>query len=41
MYWGEAVNNSIGWGQGYLQINWGSVYSVSESGDTLLIATVS
>lgn len=36
MNWGEAVNNSIDWGQCYLQSDFGSVYSGSWSGDTLL-----
>ena len=36
--WGDGVDNSIGWGQGSTNnsIGWGSVYSVSESGETLL-----
>jgi hypothetical protein len=36
--WGNGVDNSIGWGQGSTNnsIGWGSVYSVSESGETLL-----
>jgi len=38
--WGDGVDNSIGWGQGSTNnsISWGSVYSVSESGETLLEA---
>ena len=36
--WGQGVNNDIGWGQGSTNnsIGWGSVYEVSESGETLL-----
>lgn len=36
--WGDGVDNSIGWGQGSTNnsIGWGSIYSVSESGETLL-----
>jgi len=36
MTWGQgAVNNSIGWGQGYDNlIGWGSVYGSSYTGDT-------
>jgi hypothetical protein len=36
--WGDGVDNSIGWGQGSTNndIDWGSVYSSSESGETLL-----
>lgn len=38
MNWGEAVNNDIGWGQGYTQSDWGNVYTTSWSGDTLLLS---
>lgn len=38
MYWGKGVNNDIGWGQGYTQSDWGSVYEDSWSGDTLLVS---
>lgn len=41
MYWGEAVNNVIGWGKGYTQSNWGNVYTSSWSGDTYLTDTIS
>lgn len=36
--WGDGVDNSIGWGQGSTNNDndWGSVYDVSESGETLL-----
>jgi hypothetical protein len=36
--WGQGVNNDIGWGQGSTNnnINWGSIYIVSYSGETLL-----
>jgi hypothetical protein len=36
--WGEGVDNNIGWGQGSTNnsIDWGSSYSVSYSGETLL-----
>lgn len=38
--WGKgAENNNIGWGQGVVNnaIGWGSIYSTSESGDTILV----
>ena len=38
MTWGKGVNNDIGWGQGYTQSDWGSVYEDSWSGDTLLVS---
>jgi hypothetical protein len=36
--WGEGVDNNIGWGQGSTNnsISWGSSYSVSYAGETLL-----
>ena len=36
--WGKGVDNNIGWGQGSTNnsINWGSSYSVSYAGETLL-----
>lgn len=36
--WGEGVDNNIGWGQGSTNnsIDWGSSYSVSYAGETLL-----
>jgi hypothetical protein len=36
--WGDGVDNSIGWGQGSTNNDndWGSIYDVSESGETLL-----
>jgi hypothetical protein len=36
--WGKGVNNNIGWGQGGTNdIGYGSIYAVSNSGDTLLL----
>jgi hypothetical protein len=36
--WGEgAINNNIGWGKGFDNaIGWGSVYSVSYTGQTVI-----
>ena len=36
--WGKGVDNNIGWGQGSTNnsISWGSSYSVSYAGETLL-----
>jgi hypothetical protein len=38
IYWGQAVNNDIDWGQGSTNnnISWGIVYDDSYSGETLL-----
>lgn len=37
--WGQAVNNTIGWGQGAVNntISWGSIYIDSYSGETELL----
>lgn len=37
--WGQGANNDIYWGQGAVTntISWGSVYSVSWSGETELL----
>lgn len=42
IYWGQGVNNDIYWGQGAItnDIGWGSVYSVSWSGETELLGDV-
>jgi hypothetical protein len=40
MYWGQAVNNGIYWGYAYTQSNFGSAYTSSWSGDTLLTDTI-
>ena len=39
IYWGQGVNNDVYWGQGAItnDISWGSVYSVSWSGETELL----
>ena len=36
--WGKGVDNNIGWGKGSTNnsISWGSSYSVSYAGETLL-----
>lgn len=41
--WGKGVDNNIGWGQGSTNnnISWGSSYSVSYAGETLLIKSPS
>ena len=39
--WGQAtINNTIEWGQGFTSANsWGSIYSVSYSGETIISLT--
>ena len=40
--WGKgAINNNIGWGQGFNnEINWGSIYALSYTGDTSISQVV-
>lgn len=40
--WGQGINNTIGWGQGFINntINWGKSYVTSWTGETDITGVV-